>query len=84
MVFLTDGMLERNVAGIDVAEAILASGDLRPREVVREFADSALAAAGPALQDDATVLCLDWHGTHERTWKSSPGADTERASALLS
>jgi serine phosphatase RsbU (regulator of sigma subunit) len=83
LVLVTDGMLERNVASVDVPGAIKETRDLHPREVVRALADSALAAAGHALQDDATVLCLDWHGSHEETRVSDAGADPSRASAPL-
>ncbi len=48
--------------------------------MVRALADSALAAAGHALQDDATVLCLDWHGMHDESRDSVSGADPSRAS----
>ncbi|WP_110241136.1 PP2C family protein-serine/threonine phosphatase [Nocardioides gilvus] len=83
LVFVTDGMLERNVAGIDLPGAIRNSGRLHPREVVRALADSALAAAGHALEDDATVLVLDWHGMHDESRESVSGADPERASEPL-
>ncbi len=83
VVFVTDGMLERSVASVDVPGAIRASADLHPREVVRALADSALAAAGHALQDDATVLCLDWHGMHGESRDSVSGADPARASDPL-
>jgi serine phosphatase RsbU (regulator of sigma subunit) len=83
VVFVTDGMLERNVANIDVSGAIQDTGNLHPREVVRALADSALAAAGHALQDDATVVCLDWHGMHDESRDSVSGADPLRASDPL-
>ena len=83
VVLLTDGMLERSVAHLDVPEAIRATRDLHPREVVRALADSALAAAGHALQDDATVLCLDWHGHHGESRDSRSGADPSRVSDPL-
>jgi serine phosphatase RsbU (regulator of sigma subunit) len=83
VVFVTDGMLERNVASIDVSGAIQDTRNLHPREVVRALADSALAAAGHALQDDATVLCLDWHGMHDESRDSVSGADPLRASDPL-
>jgi serine phosphatase RsbU (regulator of sigma subunit) len=81
LVFVTDGMLERNVASVDLPAAIAASRMLHPREAVRWLADSALAAAGDALADDATVLCLDWHGGHETERPLGTGADPLQASA---
>ena len=83
VVFVTDGMLERRVATADVPSAIRATADLHPREVVRALADSALEAAGHSLQDDATVLCLDWHGMHDESRDSASGADRFRASDPL-
>lgn len=81
LVFVTDGMLERNVASIDLPGAVTASRTLHPREAVRWLADSALAAAGHVLEDDATVLCLDWHGGHETARHAGTGADPDQASA---
>ncbi|GAB2861536.1 PP2C family protein-serine/threonine phosphatase [Nocardioides pacificus] len=83
VVLVTDGMLERNVAGIDLPGAIKDSRDLHPREVVRALADSALAAAGHSLQDDATVMVLDWHGERDTARVSVAGADRSRASEPL-
>ncbi|QIK65888.1 serine/threonine-protein phosphatase [Nocardioides sp. HDW12B] len=83
LVLVTDGMLERNVATVDVPGAIKDTAGLHPREVVRALADSALTAAGQALEDDATVLCLDWHGEHAGTRAAVSGADPDRASVPL-
>jgi serine phosphatase RsbU (regulator of sigma subunit) len=83
IVMVTDGMLERAAGSIDVRESIRDSADLHPREVVRALADTALTAAGHVLQDDATVLCLDWHGRHDETRDSRSGAETRRASDPL-
>ena len=83
LVFVTDGMLERKVKSVDLPGAIRATWDLHPREVVRALADSALAAAGQALQDDATLLCLDWHGAHEESRDVVSGAEPSRASGPL-
>jgi len=83
LVLVTDGMLERNVGSLDLPGAILATRDLHPREAVRALADSALAAAGHALQDDATLLCLDWHGTHDTPRLAVAGAEPARASERL-
>jgi serine phosphatase RsbU (regulator of sigma subunit) len=83
IVFVTDGMLERNVASLGLPGAIQDTRDLHPREVVRALADSALAAAGHALKDDATVLCLDWHGMHDESRDTVSGAEPLRASDPL-
>ena len=83
LVFVTDGMLERNPAGARLHGAIRDSTALHPREVVRRLADNALEATGHALLDDATVLCLDWHGMHDEVRDSVAGAEPARASAPL-
>jgi serine phosphatase RsbU (regulator of sigma subunit) len=83
VVFLTDGMLERNAVGVDFPGAIAATRALHPREAVRALADLVLAATGTALSDDATVLCLDWHGGHGRERRSVHGAEPARASHRL-
>ena len=83
LVFVTDGMLERNVATVALPEALKDTKDLHPREVVRALADAALAAAGNSLQDDATVLCVDWHGQHDQPRDVVSGAEPLRASSPL-
>jgi serine phosphatase RsbU (regulator of sigma subunit) len=83
IVLVTDGMLERNVASVDLPGTIRDTKDLHPREVVRALADGALAAAGDVLQDDATVLCVDWHGRHEQPRHVVSGAEPLLASLPL-
>lgn len=80
VVFITDGMLERGAAENDIPESIVGTRSLHPREAVRQMADMALDAAGHELSDDATVLCLDWHGNHELERNTVSGADPVRAS----
>ena len=50
---------------------------------MRALADAALQAAGQALQDDATLLCLDWHGSHDTDRDAVSGAEPGRASDPL-
>jgi serine phosphatase RsbU (regulator of sigma subunit) len=83
LVLVTDGMLERNAAGLDFPRNVEQTRSLNPREAVRALTDSALAAAGHVLRDDATVLCLDWHGGHGRGRATVAGADRTRASHPL-
>jgi len=81
VVFLTDGMLERNAAALDVAAALAASAELHPREVVHELGAAVLHATGGDLRDDATMVCLDWYGGPLRDRQTEQGADPARASA---
>jgi serine phosphatase RsbU (regulator of sigma subunit) len=83
LVLLTDGMVERNAAGLDIAAVIAETRSLHPREAVRALADRVLETTGNKLNDDATVLCLDWHGGHGRDRNSHYGAEQERASQPL-
>jgi hypothetical protein len=69
-------MLERNAAGLDLARAIAETRKTHPREAVRALADRVLGVSGGSLADDATVLCLDWHGEHGRDRNTAHGADT--------
>jgi serine phosphatase RsbU (regulator of sigma subunit) len=80
IIFLTDGMQERNAASLDVAAALAASADLHPREVVHELGAAVLDATGGNLRDDATLVCLDWHGGDPRGPNSLNGSDAEQAS----
>lgn len=83
VVMVTDGMLERNAAGLDLPAAIHGTGQLHPREAVRQLADSVLRATGNDLEDDATVMLVEWHGGHDRQRRTSAGADRARASDPL-
>jgi serine phosphatase RsbU (regulator of sigma subunit) len=80
LVLLTDGMLERGAAALDLQARLPHLGGLHPREVVRVLADMVLDIAGPALPDDACLLVLDWHGGHGDTRHTTAGADPHRAS----
>ncbi|MCW2684884.1 MAG: putative magnesium or manganese-dependent protein phosphatase [Blastococcus sp.] len=81
IVLLTDGMQERNAVNLDVAAALADSADLHPREVVHELGSAILRATGGELEDDATMVCLDWYGGPPRGRNSEQGADPDRASA---
>ena len=83
LVFVTDGMLERNAADLDLPAAIVDTRMLHPREAVRAMADLLLEATDQDLTDDATILCLDWHGGHGRDRSSVHGADPVQASRPL-
>jgi serine phosphatase RsbU (regulator of sigma subunit) len=80
LVFLTDGMQERNATVLDVAAALRDTADLHPREVVQELGAAILRATGGDLHDDAAMLCLDWYGGPPRRRASQNGADAARTS----
>jgi serine phosphatase RsbU (regulator of sigma subunit) len=80
LAFVTDGMLERNAAHLDVAKTLSETRDLHPREVVHELGAAVLQVTGGDLHDDATVLVLDWYGGPTRLRDSMSGASRQRAS----
>ena len=77
LLLLTDGFLERN-AVVDLPRILAGTETRHPREVVRELAASILQVTGGKLQDDATVVCIDWYGP-DRERKAIGGASRERA-----
>ena len=76
LMFFTDGMLERNATDVDIA-----THARRPaRRCIRAkpcstSSQAILEATGGALNDDATALCLDWHGGPPRDRTTTSGAD---------
>ena len=80
LVLVTDGMLERNAATLDLVTEIIRSRDLHPREATRRLTDKVLQISGPTLSDDATMLVLDWYGGHGSGRTTVAGADPQRAS----
>ncbi len=81
LLLVTDGMLERNAADLDLASRILDTRGDHPREAVRHLADAVVAVAGAELLDDATLVILDWHGGHRNPRDSHAGADTRPRTA---
>jgi len=69
LVLVSDGVLEAQGGGNDpygeqrLEGAILATSTLAPDETVRQLVRLLLDYQGDELRDDATVLCLDWHGS---------------------
>ena len=62
LLFVTDGILERNASDVDVLSLMATCGHLHAREAVQELTRAVVSACGGQLDDDATVLCFDWHG----------------------
>ncbi|MFF5260056.1 PP2C family protein-serine/threonine phosphatase [Actinomadura viridis] len=62
VVLLTDGVIERNTTALDLPALIADDAGLHPREAVRSLTRALSKVTGGDLLDDATVVCLDWHG----------------------
>ncbi|WP_229373228.1 PP2C family protein-serine/threonine phosphatase [Umezawaea beigongshangensis] len=82
LVLLTDGMFEREAAGADLSALVRDTARLHAREVVRTVTRAVRQACTDRLRDDATVLCLDWHGIGHTERHADNGADTDTASPL--
>ncbi|MDP9434166.1 MAG: serine/threonine-protein phosphatase [Actinomycetota bacterium] len=76
LVAVTDGMLERAAASLDLEAHIQHTRELHPREATRALADLVLEASGGVLADDAALLVLDWHGDHGTPRRTVAGADS--------
>ncbi|MEV5351371.1 PP2C family protein-serine/threonine phosphatase [Streptomyces achromogenes] len=81
LLMLTDGMLERHGEKVDLLALLERTHDLHPREAALTLTSAVREAAGGQLADDATVMCLDWHGPQHTLRQVSSGAATQQASA---
>jgi serine phosphatase RsbU (regulator of sigma subunit) len=75
VLFLTDGMLERNAESLDMPQLMLASAHLHPREAIQFLTHAVLDAVDGVLRDDATSLCFDWHGGAQGDRVAHAGAE---------
>ncbi len=80
LVMLTDGMLERNAEDLDLADLIVRTRALHPREAARTLIGAIVDSGDGHLDDDATVMCLDWHGIANSQRDAATGADLTDAS----
>ena len=77
LMFVTDGMLERDAADVNIGAVLTAGMDMHAREAVQHLTEVVLQASRGQLRDDATALCLDWHGGPPRDRDATSGADRE-------
>jgi serine phosphatase RsbU (regulator of sigma subunit) len=75
LIFVTDGMLERDAELMNIGAVLTSSMDMHAREAVQDLTRTVLKASGGKLRDDATALFLDWHGGPPRDRDASSGAN---------
>lgn len=62
LILVTDGLLEQAAEAFDLQSFAVANRALHGREFVRALCRAASLEARGQLNDDATVLCIDWRG----------------------
>lgn len=80
LVLLTDGLFENDPAGVAVADLIVVTASLHPREVVQALTRATVGTTDDTPHDDATAVCLDWYGPGEWDRHAETGADPDLAS----
>ena len=63
LLLLTDGLLDRGgMTDALLRRMLLETAGLHPRETVRAVAGRIKAVGDGPMRDDATTVCIDWHG----------------------
>jgi len=70
-------MLERDAEDVSIDTILVPGMDMHAREAVQQLTEAVLQASRGQLRDDATALCLDWHGGPPRDRDATSGADRE-------
>jgi serine phosphatase RsbU (regulator of sigma subunit) len=75
LMFITDGVLERNASTLDLEALMIEGAEMHPREAVQHVVLALLHATDGRLKDDATAMCVDWHGGPPRERTTDSGAN---------
>jgi homoaconitase/3-isopropylmalate dehydratase large subunit len=62
---------------MNIATILTEGSTMHAREAVQHLTQAVLQASGGRLRDDATALCLDWHGGPPRDREATSGANRE-------
>ncbi|MEV4253881.1 PP2C family protein-serine/threonine phosphatase [Spirillospora sp. NPDC049652] len=76
LVLYTDGMQERQAGNVDLPALMHDTVAEHPREVVQALTGAVHEATNGELEDDATIMCLDWHGPHPEGRQTQAGSAT--------
>jgi serine/threonine protein phosphatase PrpC len=82
LVLYADGMQERQAESVDLPDVIRNTAGEHPREVVRTLTQAVTEACHGHLQDDATVVCPDWHGPQPADRHTEGESTAEHCCAL--
>lgn len=66
---------QRNAASVDIRALMVEGAEMHPREAVQHVVLARLKASDGELKDDATAMCVDWHGGPPRERETDSGAD---------
>lgn len=75
LMFITDGMVERRAASVDIETLIIEGAEMHPREAVQHVVLALLHVSDGELKDDATAMCVDWQGGPPRERTTDSGAN---------